>query len=52
MSGLEVARYFIKHKENFSFNMDEEELTDLDKEYIVNKIYDEKLYNLLWDARS
>lgn len=52
MSCPEVARYFVKSRENFYFNMDEEELTDLDKEYIVNKIYDEKLYNLLWDARS
>ena len=48
----EVARYFIRHKENFYFNMDEEELSDLDKDYIIDKSYDENLYNLLWDARS
>lgn len=52
MSCPEVARYFIRHKENFYFNMDEEELSDLDKDYIMNKIYDEKLYNFLWDSRS
>lgn len=52
MSCPEVARYFVKHKGNFYFNMDEEELSDLDKDYIMNKIYDEKLYNFLWDARS
>lgn len=52
MSCPEVARYFIRHKENFYFNMDEEELSDLDKDYIVDKSYDEKLYNLLWDSRS
>ena len=52
MSCPEVARYFFKHKGDFYFNMDEEELSDLDKDYIMNKIYDEKLYNFLWDARS
>lgn len=48
----EVARYIIKSKEIFSFNLDEEKLGDLDKDYIVNNKYNEKLYNLLWDARS
>lgn len=52
MSCPEVARYFIRYKKNFYFNMYEEELTDLDKDYIMNKIYDEKLYNFLWDVRS
>lgn len=52
MSCPEIARYFVRHKENFYFNMDEEELSDLDKDYIVDKSYDEKLYNLLWDSRS
>lgn len=52
MSCPEAARYFIRYKENFYFNMDEEELSDLDKDYIIDKSYDEKLYNLLWDSRS
>ena len=52
MSCPEVARYFVRHKENFYFNMGEEELSDLDKDYILDKSYDEKLYNLLWDSRS
>lgn len=52
MSCPEVARYFVRHKENFYFNMSEEELSDLDKDYIIDKSYDEKLYNLLWDSRS
>ena len=52
MSCPEVARYFVRHKENFYFNMDEEELSDLDKDYIVDKSYNENLYNLLWDSRS
>ena len=48
----EVARYIIKSKNNFSFNLEDEKLSDLDKDYIVNNKYNEKLYNLLWDARS
>lgn len=52
MSCPEVARYFVRHKENFYFNMGEEELSDLDKEYIIDKSYNENLYNLLWDSRS
>ena len=52
MSCPEVARYFVKHQGDFYFNMDEEELLDLDKEYIINKNYDENLYNLLWNARG
>lgn len=52
MSCPEVARYFVKYKGNFYFNMDEEELSDLDNDYIVDKNYDENLYNLLWYSRS
>ena len=52
MSCPEVARYFVRHKNNFSFNMDEQDLSDLDRQYIVDKSYDEKLYNFLWDSRS
>ena len=48
----EVARYIVNGKENFSFNMEEEKLSDLDKDYIVNSKYNQKLYNLLWNARS
>lgn len=48
----EVARYIIKSKDNFSFDLEDEKLSDLDKDYIVNNKYNEKLYNILWDARS
>lgn len=48
----EVARYIIRSKDNFSFYMEDEKLSDLDKDYIVVSKYNEKLYNLLWDARS
>ena len=48
----EVARYIIKCKDNFSFDLEDEKLSDLDKDYIVNNKYNEKLYNILWDARS
>lgn len=43
----EVARYIIKCKDNFSFNLEDEKLSDLDKDYIVNNKYNEKLYNIL-----
>lgn len=52
MSCPEVARYLVKHQGDFYFNMDEEKLSDLDKDYIINKNYDENLYNLLWNARG
>ena len=48
----EVASYIVKSKEKFSFNLEEEKLSDLDKDYIVNYKYSEKLYNILWDVRS
>lgn len=52
MSCPEVARYLVNLKNDFSFNMDEEELSDLDNQYIVNKSYDKSLYSIFWDARS
>ena len=48
----EVARYIIKSKENFSFDLEDEKLSDLDKDYIFNNKYNEKLNNILWDTRS
>lgn len=48
----EVSRYIIKYKGNFSFDLEDEKLSDLDKDYIVNNKYNEKLYNILWDTRS
>lgn len=48
----EVARYIIKCKDNFSFNLEDEKFSDLDKDYIANNKYNEKLYNILWDTRS
>lgn len=48
----EVARYIIKSKDNFSFNLEDEKLSDLDKDYIFDGKYNEKIYNILWDARS
>lgn len=48
----EVARYIIKCKDNFSFNLEDEKLSDLYKDYMINSKYNEKLYNILWDTRS
>lgn len=52
MSCPEIARYFVKYKGNFYFNMAEENLSDLDKQYIVDKSYDKNLYTILWHSRS
>lgn len=52
MSCPEIARYFVKYKGNFYFNMAEENLSDLDKQYIVDKSYDKNLYNIFWHSRS
>lgn len=48
----EVSKYIIKSKDNFSFNLEDEKLSDLDKDYIFDGKYNEKLYNILWDTRS
>lgn len=48
----EVARYIIKSKDNFYFNLEDENLSDLYKDYMINRKYNEKLYNILWDTRS
>lgn len=48
----EVSRYIIKSKDNFSFNLEGEKLSELDKDYIVDGKYNEKLYNILWNTRS
>lgn len=52
MSCPEVARYLVSFKKNFSFNIDDEDLSHLDKQYVVDKSYDDNLYNFLWDSRS
>lgn len=51
MSCPEVARYIINIQEKFSFNIEEETLSELDKEYIFYNKQDENLYNLLWESR-
>lgn len=52
MSCPVVASYLVNHKEDFYFNMEEEELSDLEKEIILYAEDDEKLYQCLWEMRS
>lgn len=51
LSCPEVARYIVKMKDKFYFNMEDEIIIDLDKEYITNNKQDERLHNLLWHSR-
>lgn len=52
LSCPEVARIISSFNNPFSFNLDDEALTDFEKEYISEEKYNNKLYNLLWEARS
>ncbi|MCE5220766.1 MAG: flagellin lysine-N-methylase [Clostridium sp.] len=52
LSCPEVARIISSFNNPFSFNLDDEPLTDFEKEYISEEKYNNKLYNLLWEARS
>lgn len=52
MSCPEVARYLVVTKDEFSFVMEDEKLSDLDKEYINDVKHNDKLYELIWSGRS
>jgi len=52
LSCPEVARIISSFNKSFSFNLDYEILTNSEKEYINEEKYSNKLYNLLWEARS
>lgn len=52
MSCPVVASYLVNHKEDFYFNMEEEILSDLEKEIILYAKNDEKLYQCIWETRS
>ena len=52
LSCPEVARIISNFNKPFSFNLDYESLTNFEKEYISEEKYNNKLYNLLWEARS
>lgn len=52
LSCPEVARFLVDNNEKFSFNLDEEELSEVEKQYIVNNDYNDEIYNLLWKTRA
>lgn len=52
MSCPEVARYLVVTKKKFDFVMEDENLSDLDKEYINDIKHNDKLYELIWSGRS
>lgn len=52
LSCPEVARYLVKNNNVFSFNMDDEALTEIEKEVVYYGDYNKRLYSLLWDSRN
>lgn len=52
LSCPEVARYIINNKESFYFNMNDEDLTEIEKEVISYGYENKRLYSLLWVSRN
>ena len=52
LSCPEVARYLVKNNNVFSFNMDDETLTEIEKEVVSYGDDNKRLYPLLWDSRN
>ena len=52
LSCPEVARYLVKNNNVFSFNMDDETLTEIEREVVSYGDDNKKLYSLLWDSRN
>ncbi len=52
LSCPEVARYLVKNNNVFSFNMDDEALTEIEKEVVSYGDDNKRLYSLLWDSRN
>lgn len=52
LSCPEVARYLVKNNNVFSFNMDDETLTEIEREVVSYGDYNKRLYSLLWDSRN
>jgi lysine-N-methylase len=52
LSCPEVTRIFVESNETFSFNMENEELSDTEKQFIQDVKYNNDLYNLLWKGRD
>ncbi len=52
LSCPEVARYLVKNNNVFSFNMDDETLTEIEREVVSYGDDNKRLYSLLWDFRN
>ena len=52
LSCPEVARYLVKNNNVFSFNMDDETLTEIEREVVSYGDDNKRLYPLLWDSRK
>lgn len=52
LSCPEVARYLVKNNNVFSFNMDDETLTEIEREVVSYGDDNKRLYSLLWDSRN
>lgn len=52
LSCPEVTRIFVESNEAFSFNVENEELSDTEKQFIQDIKYNNDLYNLLWKGRD
>lgn len=53
MSCMEVAKYFVMYSDGLSFEMNEENLSELDKQMCADPgRYNVKYYHFLWEARN
>lgn len=52
LSCPEVARILVNTNEDISFNMENENLNEVEQKYIVKEEYNKDLYNLLWEGRD
>lgn len=52
LSCPEVARYLVKNNNVFSFNMDDETLTEIEREVVSYGDDNKRLYSLIWDSRN
>ena len=52
LSCPEIARYLVKNNNVFSFNMDDETLTEIEREVVSYGDDNKRLYYLLWDSRN
>ena len=52
LSCPEVSKILVDLKEDFAFNMEHENLKEVEMEYVTQENYNTGLYNMLWEGRS